>query len=118
MGQSAPKPHPEPFLEHFSKYITRHHMECALILVDRLLQQFNSMHKNRATGLDGWTVTDMRNMPWLLLQMLAQLLNWIELWGIRPAKLVEGYIPLIPKGEGIEPLQLRPLSVLLVLYGA
>ena len=35
-----------------------------------------------------------------------------------PEQLATGYIPLIPKGEGSEPLQLRPLSVLSTIYGA
>ena len=76
------------------------------------------MKRSRATGLDGWTVVDMRNMPWPLLHMLAQLLNWVESHGVWPEQLATGYIPLIPKGEGSEPLQLRPLSVLSAIYGA
>ena len=60
----------------------------------------------------------MRNMPWPLLQMLARLLKWVESHGMWPEQLATGYIPLIPKGEGSEPLQLRPLSVLSAIYGA
>ena len=112
------EPDPGPFLWHLGKYIRRHHMECEPITAERLCKQFKSMHRKWATGLDGWTVTHMCNMPWPLLQMLAQLLNWIELQGIWLDKLAEEYIPLIPKGEGSAPLQLRPLSVLSVIYGA
>ena len=50
--------------------------------------------------------------------MLAQLLNWVASHGVWPEQLATGYIPLIPKGEGSEPLQLRPLSVLSAIYGA
>ena len=63
-------------------------------------------------------VTDMRNMRLLVLQIMAQLLNSIEESGLWPTKLTKGYIPLIPKGKGSAPLQLRPLSVLSVMYGA
>ena len=93
-------------------------MECQPITAERLCRQFKDMKRNRATGLDGWTVVDMRNMPWPLLHMLAQLLHWVESHGVWPEQLATGYIPLIPKGEGSEPLQLRPLSVLSAIYGA
>ena len=44
------------------------------------------------------------------------MLHIIEGTGIWPAALARGFISLIPKGEGIEPMQQRPLSVLSQLY--
>ena len=115
---SASEPNAKSFLRHFGKHIQRHHMQCEPYTAERLCKHFKSMHRQQATGLDGLTVMDMRDMPWPLLQMLVQLLNWTKLQGIWPTRLVEGYIPLIPKGEGSAPLQLRPLSILPVIYGA
>ena len=60
------------------------------ISAERLCKQFKRMHRQRATGLDGWTVTDMRNMPWPLLRMLAELLNWIEEDSVWPTRLARG----------------------------
>ena len=115
---TLPEPETEPFWRKFGKYVEHHQMECQPITAERLCRQFKDMKRGRATGLDGWTVVDMRNMPWPLLHMLAQLLNWVESHGVWPEQLATGYIPLIPNGEGSEPLQLRPLSVLSAIYGA
>ena len=53
-------------------------------------------HKTRATGLDGWTVEDLRNLPLVLLNMLTDMLNRVEATGKWPTRLAEGYVPLIP----------------------
>ena len=115
---TLPEPETEPFWRRFGKYVEHHQMECQPITAERLCRQFKDMKRSRATGLDSWTVVDMRNMPWPLLHMLAQLLNWVESHGVWPEQLATGYIPLIPKGEGSEPLQLRPLPVLSAIYRA
>ena len=70
---TLPKPETEPFWRRFGKYVEHHQMECQPITAERLCRQFKDMKRNRATGLGGWTVVDMRNMPWPLLHMLAHL---------------------------------------------
>ena len=51
-----------------------------------------------------------------LFDMLAQLLTHIESTGLWPCVLARGFVSLIPKGEGMLPMQQRPLSVLSQLY--
>ena len=81
---TLPEPETEPFWRRFGKYVEHHKMECQPITAERLCRQFKDMKRSRATGLDGWTVVDMRNMPWPLLHMLARLLNWVESHGVWP----------------------------------
>eukprot|EP00660_Eupelagonema_oceanica_P019407 gene19407-biopygen14683 len=44
--------------------------------------------------------------------MLAEVFNGIERTGTWPKTLMRSLITLIPKGEGAEPLQMRPISVM------
>ena len=69
-----------------------------------------------ATGLDGWCVADLLYLPNALLDMLAQLRTYIEYKGLWPHVLSRSFVSLIPKGEGMLPMQWRPLSVLSQLY--
>ena len=69
-----------------------------------------------STGLDGWCVADLLCLPDVLLNWLAELLTVIEQTGRWPRILARGFISLIPKGEGMLPMQQRPLSVLSQIY--
>ena len=69
-----------------------------------------------STGLDGWCVVDLLCLPDVLLNWLAELLTVIEQTGRWPRILARGFISLIPKGEGMLPMQQRPLSVLSQIY--
>ena len=74
-----------------------------------LRRRLRKMGTRAARGLDGWAVAD-------LLEMLADLLYLVEEIGEWSTLLDKGYISLIPKGEGMGLLQVRPLSVLSQLY--
>ena len=67
-------------------------------------------------GLDGWCVADLLCLPDTLLNMLADLLTIVEATGKWPRILARSYVSLIPKGEGMMPMQQRLLSVLSQLY--
>ena len=69
-----------------------------------------------STGLDGWCVADLLYLPNVLLNWLAELLTVIEQTGRWPRILARGFISLIPKGEGMLPMQQRPVSVLSQIY--
>ena len=47
---------------------------------------------------------------------MAELRQTVEAVGVWPDRLAEGFISLVPKGEGAEALKLRPLSVLSTVY--
>ena len=49
--------------------------------------------------------------------MLAEVLLEVERVGVWPSRIAEGFIALVPKREGADPLQLCPLLVLPVIYG-
>ena len=61
-------------------------------------------------------MADLLCLPRALFDMLAQLLTHIESTGLWPRVLARGFVSLIPKGEGVLPMQKRPLSVLSQLY--
>ena len=60
----------------------------------------------------------MLALPDTLLERLVDLLCVVEQTGKWPHDLAQGFISLIPKGEGAEPAQLRPISVMSVIYRA
>ena len=81
-----------------------------------LSDQSKKFSKDTATGVDGWAVRDLVHMQPRLWNLLAELLRLVEEVGVWPSRLPEGFIALVPKGEGAGPLQLRPLLVLSVVY--
>ena len=69
-----------------------------------------------ARGLDGWRVAELKALPPSLLAKLADILNVVESTGRWPKTLERALISLIPKGEGGEPLAMRPISVTSAVY--
>ena len=81
-----------------------------------MAKRLKEMAQDTATGLDGWSAKDLKVMQPQMWDMLAAILRLVEQTGVWPARLAEGFIALVPKGEGGDPLQLRPLSALSVIY--
>eukprot|EP00973_Karenia_brevis_P040424 5586703-Karenia_brevis.AAC.1 len=69
-----------------------------------------------APGLDGWRVDELKVLPRVLLDHLAELLNLIEDTGVWPQALQQCAVSLIPKTGGSGPLDLRPISIMSSLY--
>jgi len=69
-----------------------------------------------ASGMDGWRVAELKALPDFLLDKLAILLNVVEMTGTWPHTLERALVSLIPKGEGGEPLAMRPISVTSAVY--
>ena len=67
-------------------------------------------------GLDGWSLEDLCALPDQLLEWLADLLREVERQGRWPLLLAEGYTALIPKEGPPGPLNMRPLTVLSMVY--
>eukprot|EP00973_Karenia_brevis_P019038 2610282-Karenia_brevis.AAC.1 len=74
------------------------------------------MRDHQACGLDGWRAYELKRLPRILLDALADIFNLIEETGQWPKSLQQAYISLISKGEGVRPLDLRPISVTSVVY--
>ena len=77
----------------------------------RLKQKFKSMDFT-TSGLDGWGLAELRALPLQVHEMLADILNRVEDTGVWPAAIAQGVITLTPKGQGDDPIKMRPISVL------
>ena len=66
------------------------------------------------TGVDGRPARDVQCMSLQLWDSRADVLILVEETSVWPSRLAEGFTSLVP--EGTEPLQLRPLSVVSVIY--
>ena len=113
----TPEPDPDKFVQQYSHFIGKKaYMVLAPITRARLRKRLKKMGVHTAMGLDGWCVADLLCLPDSLLNMLADLLAIVEATGKWPRILARGYVSLIAKGEGMLPMQQRPLSVLSQLY--
>ena len=112
------EPSADLFMEKYGHLVRK--MRCDMTVrplsAKRLMEQLKRTSPKKATGLDGWAVANLKRLPRYVLGLLATFLNLVEEVGRWPSALTEGYITLIPKGEGMEPTSMRPLSVLSAIY--
>ncbi len=82
------------------------------------LKEKASLMAGKATGPDGWAARDLLLLPGVFWEVLAQILQENENFRGRfwPPSLLLAIISLIPKGEGMEPINQRPITVFSVLY--
>eukprot|EP00660_Eupelagonema_oceanica_P019121 gene19121-biopygen9988 len=111
-----PEPPWQPFLDRFGKYIPNHPMDVGDITAEELRAVLRRMGKHQAAGMEGWKPAELKKLPMPLLEMLAEVFNCIEKTGTWPKALMRSLITLIPKGEGAEPLKMRPISVMSAVY--
>ena len=113
----TPEPDVRAFALKYDRFLEKGaRMQANPITGARLAKCLRKMGVHTATGLDGWCVADLLPLPVRPLDMLSQLLHLIEQTGCWPIILARGYVSLIPKGEGMLPMQQRPLSVLSQIY--
>lgn len=74
------------------------------------------MGSGQAAGIEGWRVEELAALPDLLLDQLAEFYNVVERTATWPHSLERAVVSLIPKGQGSRPLDLRPISVMSVIY--
>eukprot|EP00973_Karenia_brevis_P084880 11778566-Karenia_brevis.AAC.1 len=72
--------------------------------------------RSGSRGADGWSVEELKHLPDEFLDMLAMIFNEIERQGKWPRSLERALITLISKGQGAKPEDLRPISVMSVVY--
>ena len=112
-----PEPDVHAFAQKYDEFLVKNaRMQANSITGKRLAKRLRKMEVHTATGLDGWCVSDLLLLPVCLLDMLAEILHLVEQTGCWPSVLAKGYVSLIPKGEGMLPMQQRPLSVLSQIY--
>ena len=82
-----------------------------------LSQRLTKMPLEKATGLDGWSVKDLKVLPEVCMHKLAAMLNTIEAVGRWPRTLSKAKVTLIPKANGAtDPGSQRPIGVMSTVY--
>ena len=74
------------------------------------------LKNNTATGLDGWSPAEIKQLPDCLLLALLDVFGLCEAKGYFPSSFYCSYTTLIPKGPSRTPLSPRPITVLPVPY--
>ena len=86
-------------------------------LAGEMLAEF--VHRKGATAgsLDGWGWLEVKALPVSWFDGLGRILSKVEDTGVWPEGLLDAYIAMIPRTDGVAtPLGQRPLSVLPVAY--
>ena len=117
MYGSSPPPDWDKFKERFGQYLPEGPaMRAGPLTAQTLRRSLSKMQSSGSCGLDGWRIAEVKSLPDFFLDRLAVLLNTVEETGVWPQALAQGAVSLIGKGEGAEPLKLRPISVMPVVY--
>ena len=111
-----PAPEVQPFMEEYGRYLTMVEQQLVPLTVEQVEKTLGKMKDNGAAGLDGWKPGEMKRLPKTILEYLVLFYDVVERTGKWPATLGWAAVTLIPKGEGAEPLEQRPLSVMPVAY--
>ena len=96
-------------------------MELGAMTPEELRSAIKRMCTDTAFGADGFTAADLKAMPDALLERLALLFDLIEMSGSWPEALLTALVTMIPKDDnsgGMRPTDLRPISVMSVVYRA
>ena len=105
-----------PFATRFGRRILRVPMTLADLMAADLQTTLTKQSTRCAAGMEGWRVAELKVLPTFLLDKLAQLLNNVEKSGRWPRSLERALVTLVPKGEGGQPLAMRPISVASAVY--
>lgn len=108
----------DELVSRYSQYFAQpREMHLRPFTVSGLQAVLTKMKPDSAVGPDAWSVSDLKNLPVPLLQLLIPLFQKIEETGLWPQPLLHGYCSLIPKTEGnMSPLGQRPLGVMSCIY--
>ena len=116
MYSGRAEPDRESFTHRFGRYICQCHMEMQNLTGKHLRLRLGRMREGQACGIDGWRVAELKRLPLPMLNRLAILMGEIERKGVWPESLQRALVSFIPKGEGSSPAELRPISVMSVVY--
>ena len=115
-NEDNPPPETFPFMERYSRFIEDYPMKLEGIGVSEIRSRLNRCKDSGATGLDAWSPKDFKRLPNEILEYLCIFYDIVEKTGEWPDALTHASVSLIPKNEGFEPLNLRPISVLPLAY--
>ncbi|KAJ9439363.1 Retrovirus-related Pol polyprotein from type-2 retrotransposable element R2DM [Diplonema papillatum] len=114
----AEKREPEfaPFFQEYKDFITQHPCNLNPITAERLRQVAKKKSVQTSCGVDGWRMREIAVLPNAILESFVAVLNEVEETGFWPDGVLDAMVTLIPKGEGSDPLKLRPITVSSVVY--
>lgn len=115
----ADKPEPawSDFRARFGQYIHAAPFELSPITGEQLAAAAKKQSQHTAMGADGWRASELKRLPLYMWDQMATLLNTVEAKGRWPKTLLHAICCLIPKDtEKAGPLELRPLSIMSLLY--
>ena len=115
--ESNPPPSVAVFLDKYGSTIPNiEPQRLSPLTLEDIKRALGKIGSQGAGGLDGWTPFELRQLPDCVLALLLPMFEIIEKSGEWPELLCWAGITLIPKGEGGEPLNLRPITVTPVVY--
>lgn len=92
-------------------------MACEAITMEQWERELKCKPKHAATGMDGVSVADLRNMPHMLIDQMLKLIDHIELTADWPDQLVHGAVHSLQKvQDACKVSQYRPITILPVVY--
>ena len=111
-----PPPSVAQFMQRYGQRIRTHTQHAKRLTLDDLQAACARMSSSGAGGLDGWLPEEIKSIPPEILQLLLPFYDAIEATGVWPAALCWAGITLIPKEHSGDPMDLRPISVMPVIY--
>ena len=114
--EANPPPDVAEFMARYERFIPYVPMEAHSLTVDEIRIKLNKIKDASSAGLDCWAAKDLKQLPRGILQYLTKFYDMVERHGYWPFALTQAAVTLIPKGEGVGPLDQRPLSVLPIVY--
>lgn len=109
-------PDPAKFMDKYRDLLSKSEQVLPAMSLEDLKMALARMDSKGAAGLDGWKPVDFKALPDGILELLLMIYDRIESTGEWPSQVCWAGISLIPKGEGGEPLDLRPITVTTVFY--
>eukprot|EP00973_Karenia_brevis_P076254 10589747-Karenia_brevis.AAC.1 len=108
----------EPSWQQFRDKYDRHIKACPMEVTEITGEELQRIvtHMSGSPGMDGWRISELKALPLSILNGLADMFNLIERTGRWPTSLERAVVSLIPKGQGYQPLDLRPISVMSCVY--
>ena len=110
-------PSPAAFLEEYAEEISAMALPCELPAISGadLMKQVHDRPKHAVGGLDSWRTYELQHLPVVFWDPMARLLDVAETHGLWPSSMLSVNVTLLSKGEGTEPLKLRPISCAAVI---
>ena len=113
-----PEPLWQQFKQRFGDCVPRGATIHLQSLTPEMLQDtLRHMNANGASGIDQWTIGELKQLPACILQRLCELYDQIEQLGRWPDNLTTGLVTPVPKEPGsLRPIDIRPITVMPTLY--